>query len=409
MTAHGEIVSMLSRPSSASGTVRRRLVIQWSGTFVWIIAAMSSSSTVPNLLCYALTPSASSSTGTSTILVVGASGGTGPRALQGLLDVGYRPDQIRILTRNIDRPNMVRLRQVGFVTVQADLDDDAEDSTPSLLQSAVRGCTGCYIHSTASDSVRLDTGEVDRARRLLAAILHSHRQAAAAVAEGDNSNNKNNHHVIRSIVYNSAAAEVGHGVNRIAQKHMVDQIFLDGSSQSGNSYFSYTSLRANLFMEELWKSYTRPSIINKGKYPFSIPPDRPIYLTSVRDMGRLAGTILLRQQQQQENRILNVAGDVLTPTEMAAAFGRAQGSKCVHNRGRLLEFIARLFFKDLYQIIRFYQTSSAMTDISTLQTEFPGLLTSFASFLDETRWGDKDRTYDDLSTCLWDDKKEEDP
>jgi uncharacterized protein YbjT (DUF2867 family) len=371
---------------------------------------MSSSSTDPNqnFLCHALTPSSSSSLGT-TILVVGGSGGTGPRVLQGLLDVGYRPDQIRLLTRNNNRPNMARLRQVGFTTVQADLDDDDADDdqepTP-LLQNAVKGCTGCYVHSTASDSVRLDTGEVDRARRLLAAIRYSHHHAAAAGGDDDNNNN---HHVIRSIVYNSAAAEVGHGVDRIAQKHLVDQVFIDGSPL--DNYYSYTSLRANLFMEELWKSYTRPSIVHKGKYPFSIPPDRQIYLTSVRDMGRLAGTILLRQQQQQqrENRIMNVAGDMLTPTEMAAAFGRAQGSKCVHNRGRLLEFIARLFFKDLYQIIRFYQTSTATTDISALRTEFPGLLTSFASFLDETRWGDPDRTYDDLSQCLWVEKKNEAP
>lgn len=348
--------------------------------------------------------------GTSTILVVGASGGTGSRALQGLLDVGYRPDQIRVLTRNIDRPHLARLRQVGFVTVQADLDDDADLTiTPLLsLQNAVRGCTGCYIHSTASDSVRLDTGEVDRARRLLAAVLHSHHHPAETAA-GDNNDSNNNHDVIRSIVYNSAAAEVGHGVDRIAQKHLVDQLFIDGSQQSGHNYYSYTSLRANLFMEELWKSYTRPSIINQGKYPFSIPSDRPICLTSVRDMGRLAGTILLRQQQQQQkNRIMNVAGDMLTPTEMAAAFGRAQGSKCVkHNRGRMLEWIARLFFKDLYQIIRFYQTSTATTDVSALQTEFPGLLTSFASFLDETHWSDTDRTYDDLSNCLWDEKKKD--
>ena len=39
------------------------------------------------------------------------------------------------------------------------------------------------------------------------------------------------------------------------------------------------------------KSYTRPPIL-KGKYPFSLPPDRAVYLTSVRDMGRLAGACL---------------------------------------------------------------------------------------------------------------------
>jgi hypothetical protein len=42
-------------------------------------------------------------------------------------------------------------------------------------------------------------------------------------------------------------------------------------------------------MEEFWKHYTRPSILT-GKYP--LPTHcwlTPIYLTSVHDMGRLAG------------------------------------------------------------------------------------------------------------------------
>ena len=34
------------------------------------------------------------------LLVVGASGGTGSRALRGLLDVGYEPAQLRVLTRD---------------------------------------------------------------------------------------------------------------------------------------------------------------------------------------------------------------------------------------------------------------------------------------------------------------------
>jgi hypothetical protein len=66
-----------------------------------------------------------------------------------------------------------------------------------------------------------------------------------------------------------------------------------------------TSLRANLFMEELWKDYTRPAIL-KGSFPFSVPSDRPVYLTCVRDMGRLAGKFLQQVDASNKNRILNV-------------------------------------------------------------------------------------------------------
>ena len=48
--------------------------------------------------------------GSAKVLVVGASGGTGSRALRGLLDVGYKPNQLRVLTRNPMKPSLSPLR-----------------------------------------------------------------------------------------------------------------------------------------------------------------------------------------------------------------------------------------------------------------------------------------------------------
>ena len=115
------------------------------------------------------------------ILVVGASGGTGGRALRGLLDVGYSPHQIRILTRNPNKPHLVALRELGFETCQADLEDAAsllpgETSGSSTVTSLLEDCVGCYIHSTSSDTAKLDTLEVDRAKNLAAAI-QAHQQS----------------------------------------------------------------------------------------------------------------------------------------------------------------------------------------------------------------------------------------
>jgi uncharacterized protein YbjT (DUF2867 family) len=295
------------------------------------------------------------------ILVVGASGGTGQRALQGLLDVGYTPQQLVVLTRSKEK--MQALQQMGFSTIVADLDD------PSTLVDATRGCVGCYIHSTASDTKALDTAEVERARHL----------AAAMTARGD----------ISHVVYNSAAGEEGHGVYRIEQKHKVEKVFL--SEYSG---VHFTSLRANLFMEELWKGYTRPSIL-KGKYPFSIPSNRHMYLTSVRDMGRLAGACL-NSPDTTTGRMINVASAILTPHEMADAFSKAQGTICTHDESRIFALIARFFLKDLFEVIRFYRTSTETTDIEGLEEEFPGLLTSFGAFLEETNWSNPELAYDDL-------------
>ena len=211
----------------------------------------------------------------SPILVVGATGGMGLRAIMGFMDVGYAPGQLRILTRSADKAS--NLQKFGFGVAVADL--DAPDDT--TLANAVNGCIGCYIHSTTSDTRKLDTNEVDRAQSLCMVL----RQ-----------------HSVRNIIFNSAAGEAEHGVKRIQQKHNVEGVFM------AHPDLTFTSLRANLFMEELWKGYTRPSIL-KGSFSFSVPSDRPIYLTSVRDMGRLAGT-LLRQTTPRTNqhRILNVVG-----------------------------------------------------------------------------------------------------
>ena len=125
------------------------------------------------------------------LLVVGASGGTGMRAIRGLLDVGYEPEQLRILTRDPSKPTLAPLRERGFDLVAAvpphsdrhacapphsdhhacvfrgrcpsapqDLDD------PATLSDVGASCTGCYVHSTAGDTKQLDTGEVSRARHL---------------------------------------------------------------------------------------------------------------------------------------------------------------------------------------------------------------------------------------------------
>ena len=327
-----------------------------------------------------------------TILVVGASGGTGLRALIGLTDVGYIPSQIRIMTRNETKSSILALQQLGFQTCTANLD------VPSTLHTAINGCTLCYVHSTSSDTKQLDTAEVDRAQNLARAIISFNYNAARG---GDETME---HSTIRRVVYNSAAASTEDKCipYRIAQKHAVECVF-------SNKYIvgcgtvaslSFISLRANLFMEELWKSYTRPAIL-AGKYPFAIPSTRYVYLTSVRDMGRLAGTVLQQQQSTTNNGgvcNINVASDKLTPSMMAEKFAQAQNSRCVHKRSSFFSLLARLFFKDLYEVIQFYRTSTEITDIDALKNQFTGVqLTSFESFLKETQWGDKTLTYEDMS------------
>ena len=178
----------------------------------------------------------SSSNGGRQILTIGATGGTGVRALRGLLDVGYNPSNIRILTRSPGKPLVKSLAKLGFIIYEGDLDwsDDNDDdhmtnTKKQNIQKALEGCSGCYIHSLSSDTKQLDRGEVSRAINLCSVIENTSPTLSKI-----------------QMVYNSAVGEASHGVERIQQKHDVETVFFEA-----NANIKLTSLRANLFMEGL--------------------------------------------------------------------------------------------------------------------------------------------------------------
>jgi hypothetical protein len=307
------------------------------------------------------------------ILVVGATGTTGIRALRGLLDV-YDSSNLILLTRDTNKPLILQLKEMGFGVIQADLENE-----PLLRKQLLRRFhddikqqhlwEGCYIHSTSSDTPDLDVLEVSRAQNLCPILMDIAKQQNRHVQEKDNNGASSTEPFV--VVYNSAAAPPDHGVRRIAQKHQVEDVFkstiLDEDSITSQPELSpsssslltptsqplvFVSLRANIFMEELWKDYTRPSILG-GKYPLPLNGWTPIYLTSVRDMGRLAGLWIRHYGVMIGNAnprttptrisppgcvvIQNVAGDLLRGPQIAKAFGQAQGNPCQHlNNSRAL-------------------------------------------------------------------------
>ena len=121
-------------------------------------------------------------------------------------------------------------------------------------------------------------------------------------------------------------------------------------------------------------------------------------MTSVKDMGRLAGIIIARDndaQQQSSNdantttstlRILNVAGDRLSGPQIAKVFGNAQKETVKYYNNRELTKMAKESIPDLYEQIHFLQTNKEKTNIRSLKEEFPGLITSFPEFVDETKY-----------------------
>jgi uncharacterized protein YbjT (DUF2867 family) len=295
------------------------------------------------------------------VLLIGVTGGTGGNVVKGFLEQGV--SSLCAITRKIDlnRPSLSKMNDAGIELVEANLDD--EDS----LEAAFAGISAVYCHATSADSGKPDPLEVERAKRV-----------AKAAKKAD----------IKHFVYNSAGgADRNSGISHIEQKYKVEQILKEAGLPT-------TMLRACLFMEEFWKKYTRPSVL-KGVFRFSIQPDKPLHLITTKDMGRIAAYVI-KNPSKYIGQEIELAGDVLTPKQMAKAFSKAQGIPVVHKEIPAWIFLL-LLRKELFDLIQWYRTKGYQADVKRLrEEEFPGLLTTFSEFLEETNWVNEELSYENL-------------
>ena len=294
------------------------------------------------------------------VLLIGVTGGTGGNVVKGFLEQGVT--NLRAITRKIDlkRPSLSKLSDAGVELFEANLDD--EDS----LAAAFAGISAVYCHATSADSAKPDPLEIERA----------HRVAQAAKKAN-----------IKHFVYNSAGgADRNSGISHIEQKYKVEQILKQAVPT--------TMLRACLFMEEFWKKYTRPSIL-KGVFRFSIQPDKPLHLITTKDMGRVAA-YMMKHPSKYIGKEIELAGDMLTPQQMAEAFSKVQGMPVVYKEIPAWIFLL-LLRRELFALIVWYRTKGYQADVKYLrEEEFPGLLTTFTQFLEESNWANADLTYESL-------------
>ncbi|KXZ45445.1 hypothetical protein GPECTOR_54g186 [Gonium pectorale] len=255
------------------------------------------------------------------VVLIGITGSTGRSALQGLMSVAGpgRSGHTLVAMSRSPGGGAARSLPAGVQVVAGDLDDAAS------LESALRGADVVYCHALSKDASSADPQELVRARHL----------ASAAATAG-----------VKLVMYNSSGGRgCGYGISQMEQKHAVEDVLA--------AAVPTVALQATLFMEELWKRYTRPGILN-GKFTWSTPSDRPIQLVAARDLGLVAGALLTRGSVQVPQgaggarlRSLELAGDELTPAQMCEVFGQVQGRPVRHNRAPAWPFwfIARDVFR----------------------------------------------------------------
>jgi uncharacterized protein YbjT (DUF2867 family) len=131
-------------------------------------------------------------------------------------------------------------------------------------------------------------------------------------------------------------------------------------------------------------TYNRP-VLDDGELVISLAvrPELPVQLISVRDIGAFAA-IAFGRPDQFLGRTVEIAGDVLTPPQIAETFGRVCGLPA-HFRQTPIEQV-RAFDPQLAQMFTFSnEHPSALSDLSALRAEHPDLM-RLETWLRATGW-----------------------
>ena len=288
---------------------------------------------------------------TGAVLVVGATGQQGGATARQLL---HRGRTVHALVRDPTSPAAEALRDAGATIVVGDLDDAAS------LRTAMAGVHGVFLALTMMVGPRISPeGVAAEARR------------GMAVAD--------------------LAAECGVG-------HLVYSSINGADAQSGIPYYESktrieehirvlglpaTILRPVFFMDN-FATYNRP-VLSDGELVVSLAvrPELPVQLIAVRDIGAFAA-IAFERPDRFLGRTVEIAGDILTPAQIAETFGRVCGLPA-RSRQTPIEQV-RAFDEQLARMFTFFnEHPSAPCDLAALRAEHPDLM-RLEDWLRATGW-----------------------
>lgn len=220
------------------------------------------------------------------VLVTGATGNQGGATARRLLADGWR---VRALTRNPEGEQARALSAAGAELVNGDLDD------PGSLDNAVAGAAGVFSVQVAGglDPTFSADDEIRQGRALA--------DAAQKAGVG--------HFVYASV----AGAERKTGIPSWESKWQVEQYLHSIDLPT-------TVLLPVMFMENLQAGPV--GVQPDGTLSHFLPPDLPAQLIAVEDIGVFAGLAFANPELYLGRRI-ELAGDELTFTQIAAAISRA--------------------------------------------------------------------------------------
>jgi uncharacterized protein YbjT (DUF2867 family) len=224
------------------------------------------------------------------ILVTGCTGNQGGAVAHQLLDAGYA---VRAFVRDPAKPAARELESRGAELVQGNMDDRAS------LDAAVQGVAGVFSVQNFWEAG--GEGEMRQGKALA--------EAAAAASVG--------HFVYTSV----GAADRDSGVSHFETKWEIER-------HIGSLGLPATILRPVFLMENFTSPIYRGALGN-GVLPLAVSPDTEIQMIASRDIGVFA-RIAFERPDEFKGRALEIAGDVNTAAEAAAAFAEVLGREVSH-------------------------------------------------------------------------------
>lgn len=279
------------------------------------------------------------------ILVTGATGQQGGAIARELLAKG-RP--VRAMTRSPESEAARSLAGLGATLVRGDLDD------PASLERAVEGAHGVLsVQNTWEAGVER---EEEQGKRL----------AEIARAGG-----------VEHFVYQSVgSADRDTGIPHFDNKWRIEE------TVRGLGFPSYVIIRPVFFMENLASSWFKPAI-DDGTLALGIRPDTSLQMIAVADIGEY-GALAFEGHEELNGRAIDIAGDELTPTGIAAVLSEVAGREITHHRVPIEE--VRQVSEDFAMMLEWFDAVGYDADIEGNRAEFGIRPTRFREWAAAVSW-----------------------
>ena len=263
------------------------------------------------------------------VLVTGVTGQQGGAVGRALITKGHR---VRGMTRNIESDAARAVSALGMDLVVGDFGDS--DS----LAAAVAGVDAVFAMGTP-----FEAGEAAEIAQGVAIV-------DAAVGAG-----------IDHVVYTSvASADKNTGIPHFDSKFEVEKHLT-------STELDWSIIAPVYFMENLFFGENLGALQN-GSYPTPLPSDLPLQQVTVADIGAFGATVADRKDDFVGRRV-EIASDVLTSAESAAALGQLLGRPVEHFEVPMEQI--RAFSEDFAIMYEWFIETGYSVDIDGLRTTYP--------------------------------------